>query len=89
MIFKMPPTHKVGGTRSFPPSPRELLKLSAHPILTFVHIQYQTSGCRAITSEEGPEPRWIIVCFVVHKTVLELEHMILTTLFLPVQKTPT
>jgi hypothetical protein len=29
------------------------------------------------------------VCFVVRKTSSELEHMILTILFLPVQKTPT
>jgi hypothetical protein len=28
------------------------------------------------------------VCFVVHKTISELERVILTTLFLPVQKTP-
>jgi hypothetical protein len=32
-----------------------------------------------ITSEEGPEPGYIIVCFIVHKTTSELEHMILTT----------
>jgi hypothetical protein len=43
----------------------------------------------AIISEEGHEPRYIIVCFVVHKTISELEHAILTTLFLPVQKTLT
>jgi hypothetical protein len=42
--------------RSFPPSPRELLELSTHPIITFVHLQYQTAGRRTITSEEGPEP---------------------------------
>jgi hypothetical protein len=29
------------------------------------------------------------VYFVVRKTILELEHAILTTMFLPVQKTPT
>jgi hypothetical protein len=28
------------------------------------------------------------MCFVVHKTISELEHVILTTLFLPVKKTP-
>jgi hypothetical protein len=28
------------------------------------------------------------VCFIVHKTTLELERVILTTLFLLVQKTP-
>jgi hypothetical protein len=28
------------------------------------------------------------VCFVARKTISELEHTILTTLFLPVQKTP-
>jgi hypothetical protein len=29
------------------------------------------------------------VCFVVHKTTSELEHVMLTTMILPVQKTPT
>jgi hypothetical protein len=29
------------------------------------------------------------MCFVVRKTILKLERVILTTLFLPVQKTPT
>jgi hypothetical protein len=29
------------------------------------------------------------VCFIVHKTISELEHAILTIMFLPVQKTPT
>jgi hypothetical protein len=29
------------------------------------------------------------VCFIVRKTILKLEHVILTTLFLLVQKTPT
>jgi hypothetical protein len=43
--------------RSFPPSPRELFELSTHPIVNFVHLQYQTAGCRAITSKEGLEPR--------------------------------
>jgi hypothetical protein len=36
---------------------------------------------------EGPKPGWIIVGSVVRKTISELEHMILTTLFLLVQKT--
>jgi hypothetical protein len=40
----------------FPLSPRELLELSAHPFVTPIHLQYQTTGCRAIISEEGPEP---------------------------------
>jgi hypothetical protein len=45
------------GTRSISPlSLNELLKLSAHPFVTHVHLQYQTVGCKAITSEEGPEP---------------------------------
>jgi hypothetical protein len=44
-------------TRSiFPVSPRKLLELSAHPFVTPVHLQYQTTGRRAITSEEGPKP---------------------------------
>jgi hypothetical protein len=29
------------------------------------------------------------MCFVVHKTTSELKRAILTTLFLPMQKTPT
>jgi hypothetical protein len=41
----------------FAPSPRELLELSAHPIVTSIHLQYQTDGHRAISSKEGPEPR--------------------------------
>jgi hypothetical protein len=39
----------------FPPSPRELLELSTEPIVTPVHLQYQATGHRAITSKEGPE----------------------------------
>jgi hypothetical protein len=56
MVYKRPHTLQAGGTRSFPPSPRELLELSAYPIVTSVHLQYQTDGRRAITSEEGPKP---------------------------------
>jgi hypothetical protein len=41
--------------RSFPPSLHELLKLSAHPMITYVHLQYQTTRRSAITSEERPE----------------------------------
>jgi hypothetical protein len=55
MVYKRPPTLQAGGTRLSPPSPRELLELSAHPIVTSVHFQYQTAGRRAITSEEWPE----------------------------------
>jgi hypothetical protein len=40
----------------FPISLNELLELFAHPIVTTVHLHYQTVGRRAITSEEGPEP---------------------------------
>jgi hypothetical protein len=43
----------------------------------------------AITSKKGHELGYIIIYFVVCKTTLELERVILTTLFLPVQKTPT
>jgi hypothetical protein len=75
--------------RSFLPSPRKLLMLSTHPIVIFVHLQYQTAGRRTITSKQGPRPRQIIVCSVVCKTISELECTILTTLFLLVQKTPT
>jgi hypothetical protein len=89
VIYKRSPTLQVGGTRSFPPSPRELLELSTHPIVTSIHHQYQTAGRRAITSKEGPEPGEIIVYFVVYKTISELERAILTTLFLSVQKTLT
>jgi hypothetical protein len=32
-----------------------------------------------VTSEEGSELGLIIVCFIVHKTTSELEHVILTT----------
>jgi hypothetical protein len=52
----MPPTLQARGTTSFPLSPRELLEYFAHPIVTYVHLQYQTTGRRAITSEEGHEP---------------------------------
>jgi hypothetical protein len=56
MVYKRLSTLQVGGTRSFPPSPHELLEFSAHPIIIFVHLQYQTAGRRAITSDEGSEP---------------------------------
>jgi hypothetical protein len=49
------------------------------PFVTPVHLEYQTTGHKAITSEEGPEPGFIIVCFIVHKTTLELERVILNT----------
>jgi hypothetical protein len=49
----------------------------------------KTTRCRAITSKEGHELGKTIVCFVVHKTISELECVILSTLFLSVQKTPT
>jgi hypothetical protein len=42
-----------------------------------------------ITFKEGPEPGYIIMCFIVHKTISKLKYVILTTLFLSVQKTPT
>jgi hypothetical protein len=53
------------------------------PLVTHVHLLYQTIGHRAITSEEGPEPGQITMCFVVCKTTSELECVILTTLYLP------
>jgi hypothetical protein len=46
-----------------------------------VHLQYQTTRRRAITSKEGSELGLITVCFIVHKTTLELECVILTTLY--------
>jgi hypothetical protein len=42
--------------RSFPPSLYKLLKLSAHTIVTIVHLQYQTVGRMAIVSKDGPKP---------------------------------
>jgi hypothetical protein len=54
-IYKSPPALQVRGTRSFPPSLRELLELSTHPIVTTVHLQYQTTARRDITSKEGSE----------------------------------
>jgi hypothetical protein len=58
VVYKRPPTLQAGGTSSISPvSPRELLEPSAHPIVTHVHLQFQTIGRRAITIEEGPEPR--------------------------------
>jgi hypothetical protein len=52
-VYKRPPILQAGGTISFLLSPRELLELSAHPIVTSIHLQYQTTGCSAITFEEG------------------------------------
>jgi hypothetical protein len=37
---------------------------------------------------EGTKLGYIILCFIVHKIISELEHVFLTTLFLLVQKTP-
>jgi hypothetical protein len=55
MVYKRPPTLQPGGMRSFPPSPCELLELSAHPIVTSIYLQYQTIERMAITSKEGHE----------------------------------
>jgi hypothetical protein len=57
MVYKRPPTLQAEGTGSFLPSPCELLELSTHPIVTYVHLQYQTVGRRTISSKEGFEPR--------------------------------
>ncbi len=54
--IKGPLPFRQGVRDPFPPSPHELLELSAHPFVTPVHLQYQTAGRRAITSKEGPEP---------------------------------
>jgi hypothetical protein len=51
-------------------------------LVTLVHLQYQITRHKAITSKKGSKPGLIIVCFIVHKTTLELEHWILTTLYL-------
>jgi hypothetical protein len=56
-VYKRPPYPSGKGYEmQFPLSPRELLELSAHPFVTPVHLQYQTTGRRAITSEEWPKP---------------------------------
>jgi hypothetical protein len=52
------------------------------PLITYIHILYQTARCRAITSKEGPEPGWITMCLVVRKTTSEHQRTILTTLYL-------
>jgi hypothetical protein len=41
------------GEEFIPPLLHELLELSAHPVVTTIHLQYQTAGCRSITSKEG------------------------------------
>jgi hypothetical protein len=54
-------------------------------MVTLVHLLYQTTGCRAITSKDGHDldhPIQITVCFIVRKTTSELERVILTTLCL-------
>jgi hypothetical protein len=56
MVYKKPPILQAGGTRSLSPLPCELLELSTHPIVTYVHLQYQITGHMAITYKEGPEP---------------------------------
>jgi hypothetical protein len=52
------------------------------PLVTPAHLLYQTARRSAIISEEGTEPGWITMCFVVCKTTSKLEHAILTTLYL-------
>jgi hypothetical protein len=89
VVYKRRLPFRQGVRDPFPPSPRELLELSGHPFVTHVHLQYLTARRRAITSKKEPKPGWITVCFVVSMTTSELEHAILTTLFLLVQKTPT
>jgi hypothetical protein len=56
MVYKRPPTLQAGSTELFSPSPREFLELSVQPIVTSIHLQYQSAGRRAITSKEGSEP---------------------------------
>jgi hypothetical protein len=51
--IKGPLPFRQGVQDHFPPSPREILELSAQPNVTSVHLQYQTAGHRAITSTEG------------------------------------
>jgi hypothetical protein len=55
MVYKRPPTIQTGGTRSFPPLPHELIELSVHPVVISFHLQYKTTGHRAITFKEGFE----------------------------------
>jgi hypothetical protein len=56
VVNKRTPTLQVGVKRSIPPSSREPLEHSAHPIVTLVLHQYHSAGCMAITSKKRPEP---------------------------------
>jgi hypothetical protein len=89
VVYKRRLPFRQGVRDPFPPLPRELLELSGHPFVTPIHLQYLTARRSAITSKEEPKPGWITVCFVVSMTTSELEHAILITLFLLVQKTLT
>jgi hypothetical protein len=70
--------------RSFPPSPLELLDLSTHPIVTSIHLQYQTTVHRAITSKEGARTRidYSMLCSSqdhLGTTTRDLDHPILAS----------
>jgi hypothetical protein len=57
MMYKRSPTLQAAVRDHFPLSPHEFFELSTHPIITTVHLEYQTTECRAITSKEDLEPR--------------------------------
>jgi hypothetical protein len=42
--------------RSISPITMQTSRALCSPLVTPIHLQYQTIGCRAITFEEGPEP---------------------------------
>jgi hypothetical protein len=75
--------------RSISPFTIQASRVLCSPLVTHIHLLYQTTECRAITSEEGLEPGYITMRFIVRKITLELEHAILTTLYLVSAKTPT
>jgi hypothetical protein len=57
VVHKRPSTLQVEGTmRSFLLLSCELIELSAHPIITSVHLKNQIVEHMAITSKEGHEP---------------------------------
>jgi hypothetical protein len=57
MMYKRSPTLQATVRDHFSLSPHEFFELSTHPIITTVHLEYQTTERRAINSKEGFEPR--------------------------------
>jgi hypothetical protein len=85
-VYKRPPTLQHGVRDHFFLHHMNFSSSLLTLIVTSVHLQYHTARHRAITSEEGSEPGYIIVCFVVRTIISELKRTIFTTLFLSVQK---